>query len=176
MVPSKTVGLIIGKRGDSIKDIQDRSHCHVNIMPEDQNVNGFRPVHLIGTTQQAASAERIIMDIVHNDAKALPHEAMSVREANKPMSTGSRNGNEKLTVTIRVPSEAVGMIIGKGGEAVRDMQDTTNCKINVSQPSGRDIEREIELIGSNYSIQQADAAIQEKVRAVVGIMNSCCIN
>ena len=59
------------------------------------------------------------------------------------------------------------MIIGKGGEAVREMQEVTNCKINVSQPSGRDIEREIELIGFNSSIQQAEAAIWEKVRAVV---------
>ena len=54
-----------------------------------------------------------------------------------------------------------------GGETVRDMQTTTGCKINVSQPSGRDIEREIELVGSDQSIDQAKAAIMEKVRAVV---------
>ena len=167
MVPSKTVGLIIGKRGESIKDIQDRSHCHVNIMTEDHNINGLRPVHLIGTTQQAAMAEQIIMDIVHTDAKALPHETAAIRDVSKPIQNNARTSNEKLTINIKVPSEAVGMIIGKRGEAVRDMQDTTNCKINVSQPTGSDIEREIELIGSPYSIQQAEAAIQEKVRAVV---------
>lgn len=168
MVPSKTVGLIIGKGGESIKSIQDRSRCHVNIMPEDQNVNGMRPVHLIGTSQQAAVAREIIMDIVHTDAKALPNEVPAARDVVRPLPVPSRNGgNEKITVNISVPSEAVGMIIGRGGEAVREMQDVTNCKINVSQPSGRDIEREIELIGSNSSIQQAEAAIAEKVRAVV---------
>ena len=168
MVPSKTVGLIIGKRGESIKDIQDRSHCHVNIMPEDQNVNGFRPVHLLGTPHQAAVARDIIMDIVHTDAKALPHEAPPGRDTGRSMPTSSsRGGNDKNTINISVPSEAVGMIIGKGGEAVRDMQEITNCKINVSQPSGRDIEREIELIGTKSAIQQAEAAIMEKVRAVV---------
>ncbi|KAG8531117.1 uncharacterized protein KY384_004474 [Bacidia gigantensis] len=172
MVPSKTVGLIIGKGGESIKSIQDRSHCHVNIMPEDQNVNGMRPIHLIGTSQQAGIARNIIMDIVHNDSKALPQETAASREGVNAMALGIRGGNEKTTVNILVPSEAVGMIIGKGGESVRDMQDVTSCKINVSQPSGRDVQRDIELIGSRTSIEQAKAAIMEKVRAVKEKNNS----
>ena len=47
------------------------------------------------------------------------------------------------------------------------MQNVTGCKINVSQPSGRDIEREIGLIGVRSAIGYAKAAIMEKVRAVV---------
>ena len=171
MVPSKTVGLIIGKGGESIKNIQDRSHCHVNIMSEDQNVNGMRPVHLLGTHAQAAAAREIIMDIVHTDAKTLPHDMAAMRDGVNATALGTRGGNgEKMTVNVVVPSEAVGMIIGKGGEAVREMQDHTNCKINVSQPSGRDIEREIELIGTRSAIQQAKNAINEKVQAVVSFI------
>ena len=169
-VPSKTVGLIIGKGGESIKNIQDRSHCHVNIMTEDQNVNGMRPVHLLGTPSQQAAARDIIMDIVHTDAKTLPHDMAAMRDGVNSTALGNKNANgEKMTVNVSVPSEAVGMIIGKGGEAVREMQDHTNCKINVSQPSGRDIEREIELIGSRSAIQQARNAINEKVQAVVSL-------
>ena len=167
MVPSKTVGLIIGKGGESIKNIQDRSHCHVNIMPEDQNVSGMRPVHLIGTPQQAAAARNIIMDIVHTDAKALPQETPTARNGVNAVALGARGSNDKITTNILVPSEAVGMIIGKGGESVRDMQDLTSCKINVSQPSPPDVQRDIELIGSRSAIEQAKSAIMEKVRAVV---------
>lgn len=46
------------------------------------------------------------------------------------------------------------------------MQNVTGCKINVSQPSGRDIEREIGLIGSRSAIEHAKHVIHEKVRAV----------
>ncbi|KAL9099768.1 MAG: hypothetical protein Q9163_004776 [Psora crenata] len=46
------------------------------------------------------------------------------------------------------------------------MQTQTGSKINVFQPSGTDIEREIQIIGSRHSIDQAKAAITEKVRAV----------
>lgn len=77
-------------------------------------------------------------------------------------------GQDKINDSVFVPSEAVGMIIGKGGETIREMQSTTNCKINVSQSSGPgETEREINLIGSREAITQAKAAIEEKVDAVV---------
>ena len=54
-----------------------------------------------------------------------------------------------------------------GGESIRDMQNQTGCKINVSPASGRDIEREIGLIGSRHAIDAAKRAIMEKVDVVV---------
>ena len=47
------------------------------------------------------------------------------------------------------------------------MQSETGCKINVSQASGADIEREIGLVGSRQSIDDAKRAIWEKVDQVV---------
>jgi hypothetical protein len=47
------------------------------------------------------------------------------------------------------------------------MQSETGCKINVSQASGADIEREIGLVGSRQAIEDAKKAIWEKVDQVV---------
>lgn len=47
------------------------------------------------------------------------------------------------------------------------MQNDTGCKINVSPASGRDIQREIGLIGSRGAIEAAKRAIMAKVDAVV---------
>lgn len=47
------------------------------------------------------------------------------------------------------------------------MQSDTGCKINVSQASGADIEREIGLVGSRQAIDDAKRAIWEKVDQVV---------
>lgn len=59
------------------------------------------------------------------------------------------------------------MIIGKGGETIRDMQNQTGCKINVSQTVGaNESEREIGLIGSLQAIEMAKLAIEDKVEAV----------
>lgn len=51
------------------------------------------------------------------------------------------------------------------------MQATTGCKINVSPASGQDFQREIGLVGSRASIEQAKRAITDKVNAVVSGMN-----
>jgi far upstream element-binding protein len=94
------------------------------------------------------------------------------------------SGQDKMNDSIMVPGEAVGMIIGKGtfphtyiwwrlfdtsigGESIKEMQNSTGCKINVSPASGRDIEREIGLVGTRQAIDLAKRAIMEKVDAVV---------
>lgn len=195
MVPNRTVGLIIGRGGETIRDLQERSQCHVNIVGEEKSINGLRPVNLIGTPQAAAMAKELIMEIVESDTKSLANQGGNVREI-KGASSGGVGGsdganNDKISDTIIVPSEAVGMIIGKGwhasiyslfqqsciltrilgGETIKDMQATTGCKINVSPASGQDFQREIGLVGSRASIEQAKRAITDKVNAVVSGTN-----
>ena len=62
-----------------------------------------------------------------------------------------------------------------GGETIKQMQNDTGCKINVSPASGRDIQREIGLIGSRGAIEAAKRAIMAKVDAVVSLfILNCC--
>jgi far upstream element-binding protein len=192
MVPNRTVGLIIGRGGETIRDLQERSQCHVNIVGEEKSVNGLRPVNLIGTPQAATMAKDLIMEIVESDTKSLANQGGGPRETGRgPPGFGGFGGGEsfggdKVNDTIVVPSEAVGMIIGKGmyslqqsgsdssahricvgGETIKDMQSTTGCKINVAPASGQDFEREIGLVGTRGAIDQAKRAITDKVHAVV---------
>lgn len=74
----------------------------------------------------------------------------------------------KVHDSIRVPSDAVGMIIGKRGDTIREIQNLSGCKINVAQSSGDgEVDREIALIGTADSVGRAKMAIDEKVDAVV---------
>lgn len=170
MVPDKTVGLIIGRGGETIRDLQDRSGCHVNITAENNSINGMRPVNLIGSRESQARAQDLINEVVSSDTRA--GEQMGGNQpprfdpySNMPPSSYG-NSNEKINDKMHVPSEAVGMIIGKGGETIKDMQNQSGCKINVSQPSGQDITREIGLIGTRPALEHAKTLINEKVNAV----------
>ncbi|KAK2037779.1 KH domain-containing protein [Colletotrichum somersetense] len=172
MVPDRTVGLIIGRGGETIRDLQERSGCHINIVGESKSVNGLRPVNLIGSRESAAQAKDLIMEIVESDSR---NDGQPVAPSKKPprqdgghqRDSGPGGGPDKIHDAIYVPSEAVGMIIGKGGETIRDMQNGTGCKINVAQSSGPgEVQREIALIGSRDSITRAKQAIEEKVDAV----------
>lgn len=198
MVPDRTVGLIIGRGGETIRDLQERSGCHINITSESKSINGLRPVNLIGTREAAAQAKEAILEIVDSDSRQGNNGGAGGAGAGASVGAGAigaigavgaaagagfkpdrqpkndynRNsgpgGDDKINDSIYVPSEAVGMIIGKGGETIREMQNTTGCKINVSQSSGPgETEREIGLVGSREAIGRAKAAIEDKVEAVV---------
>lgn len=66
-VPDKCVGLIIGRGGESINEIQRRSGARVNIVPESQSVNGRRPVNLFGSDEANEKARELIEVIVRQD-------------------------------------------------------------------------------------------------------------
>ncbi|KAK2729760.1 KH domain-containing protein [Colletotrichum kahawae] len=173
MVPDRTVGLIIGRGGETIRDLQERSGCHINIVGESKSVNGLRPVNLIGSHESAAQAKDLIMEIVDSDSRndgqpAAPAKKPPRQDGSHQRDAGPQAGGpDKIHDAVYVPSEAVGMIIGKGGETIRDMQNGTGCKINVAQSSGPgEVQREIALIGSRDSIARAKQAIEEKVDAV----------
>ncbi|KAI1099741.1 hypothetical protein F4804DRAFT_73192 [Jackrogersella minutella] len=173
VVPDRTVGLIIGRGGETIRDLQERSGCHINIVGEDQSNNGLRPVNLIGPTKATALAKAMIMEIVDSDnhntndsTKARPQRSEHPRD-NVQGGQAGPGGPDKINDSIFVPSEAVGMIIGKGGETIREMQNTTSCKINVTASSGpNEVQREIGLVGSRDAINRAKRAIEDKVEAV----------
>jgi far upstream element-binding protein len=173
MVPDRTVGLIIGRGGETIRDLQERSGCHINIVGVNKSVNGLRPVNLIGTAEASQKAKDLIMEIVESDTRGPAAQNDAPQNGGQPRSNDyQQNSNRdqgKINETIYVPSEAVGMIIGKGGETIKEMQSTTQCKINVTQASGADVEREIGLVGSAQAIDQAKRAIMEKVDMVVSI-------
>ncbi|RMD40684.1 hypothetical protein DV735_g4421, partial [Chaetothyriales sp. CBS 134920] len=158
LVPDRTVGLIIGRGGETIRDLQDRSGCHVNIVGENKSIDGMRPVNLIGSLSAQRHAQDLINEIVESDQKGISIKELRNRSREDP--------HEKINDRIMVPGDAVGMIIGKGGETIKDMQNHTGCKINVSPASGRDIQREIGLIGSRAAIESAKKAIMAKVDAV----------
>jgi transcription antitermination factor NusA-like protein len=173
MVPDKTVGLIIGRGGETIKDLQERSGCHVNIVGENKSVNGLRPVNLIGDDHATQIAKELIMEIVESDVKSSGANQNQQRDRgydnyNRGSGGGGGNagGRDWIEKTIKVPSEAVGMIIGKGGETIKELQKTSGCKINVNQPHPPDVTRDIDLAGTARSMAEAERTIWEKVEVV----------
>ncbi|CAK7221048.1 hypothetical protein SBRCBS47491_004394 [Sporothrix bragantina] len=194
MIPDRTVGLIIGRGGETIRDLQERSGCHINIVDETQSVSGLRPVNLIGGRAETTQAKELIMEIVDSDTRnggpGGPGGPGGGGGGGPPFrhgggggggyggggyggggggggGYGGGGGGDRVNDSMFVPAEAVGMIIGKGGETIREMQSTTGCKINVSQtPGANENEREIGLVGTREAIERAKVSIEEKVEAV----------
>ena len=119
MVPDRTVGLIIGRGGETIQDLQERSGCHVNI--KDKSMNGLRPVKLTGPARAAERAKSLIMEIVDSDSRNSANSQQNYPPSRDSRGHGYGGGGDsyggpsaKVTDSFFVPKDAVGMIIGKG--------------------------------------------------------------
>ncbi|KAK2822998.1 hypothetical protein FQN49_007569 [Arthroderma sp. PD_2] len=165
MVPDRTVGLVIGRSGETIKDLQERSGCRVNIAGDDEGVNGLRPVTLTGSAQAMQHAKELILGIVESDSRQGGNQAQREPRGQAGGAENGGGGGDKVNDKIFIPKESVGMVIGKGGETIKDIQSFSGCKINILPLVGREPEREVTLYGAQTAIDAAKRAIMAKVEA-----------
>lgn len=69
------------------------------------------------------------------------------------------------TVTIRIPVTKVGLVIGRGGETIRDFEERSKAKILIASDSSGDSnnERVINLVGDDAATQMAKSLIEDIV-------------
>lgn len=158
-IPNAKVGLVIGKGGDTIKQIQLQSGARVQITKDmDHNPNyPFRTVELMGTPEQIERAEQAIHDVIAEaDAAA----------ANSSHSTYTPAGEQ---VQLTVPTNKVGLIIGRGGETIKGLQSKTGARIQLVPLMGPPeyqsgvAERVLTLMGSKEQVDAASELIKELI-------------
>ena len=114
-VPDGDVGLVIGKGGMNIKSIQAQSQASVQIPQVGDADNPMvRTVTISAPTMEGAQL-----------AKSLIEATL----ANK-VSAPSLN---EVSLDIEVPDKDVGMVIGRGGCVIKEMQGKTRCRIQIPQ-------------------------------------------
>ncbi|KAF3481351.1 P-element somatic inhibitor [Arthroderma uncinatum] len=165
MVPDRTVGLIIGRSGETIKDLQERSGCRVNIARDGESVNGLRPVSLTGSQQAMQHAKELILGIVESDSRQGGNQGPREPRGQAMGAESGGGDGDKINDKIFIPKESVGMVIGKGGETIKEIQSFSGCKINILPLVGREPEREVTLYGAQTAIDAAKRAIMAKVEA-----------
>ncbi|KAG2223626.1 hypothetical protein INT45_009985 [Circinella minor] len=167
LVPNHMVGLVIGKGGDSLKKIERMSGAKVQIGPDMQEPE--RKVQLSGEEDQVKIARDMIQQIV-DDGRA--NEATKHGRSNDgstgPMgSYGPRSNNEKEGTTMMVPASKVGLIIGRGGENIRSLEERSGAKIFIvttdTNSNDRTGERCVSISGEPAAMERAKAIIDEIV-------------
>ncbi|OBZ91205.1 Far upstream element-binding protein 1 [Choanephora cucurbitarum] len=157
-VPNHMVGLLIGKGGENLKKIERMSGV-TKVQFASDPVGDQRPVHLTGEADQIAVARDMIRQMVA-DAKANESNRYGNRSSNDYSS--SRPSSSESTLTIRIPSSKVGLVIGRGGETIRDFEERSKAKIFIVSDSHgeRDNERVINLVGEMSAAQHAKTLIE----------------
>ncbi|XP_068652062.1 glutenin, high molecular weight subunit 12-like [Aristolochia californica] len=158
-VPNNKVGVLIGKAGDTIRLLQYNSGAKIQITrdAEADPYAASRPVELIGSLESITKAEQLIKDVIAEaDAGGSPS---LVARGFGTAQTGSEQ------VQIQVPNEKVGLIIGKGGETIKNLQTRSGARIQLIPqhlPDGdQSKERTVRVTGNKKQIDIAREMIKE---------------
>ncbi|XP_022530214.2 far upstream element-binding protein 2 isoform X2 [Astyanax mexicanus] len=151
-VPDGMVGLIIGRGGEQINKIQQESGCKVQIAPDSGGLPE-RSVSLTGSHDAIQKAKMLLDDIVSRGRGTPPS---SFHETN-----GSGHMQEMM-----IPAGKAGLVIGKGGETIKQLQERAGVKMILIQDAsqGPNMDKPLRIIGEPYKVQQAREMVQEILR------------
>jgi far upstream element-binding protein len=113
VVPNDKVGLVIGRGGSTIKMIQDDTGAHIQIPQQaDGEDPNYRTITISASSNEAAEAAQGQI----NGILAGQHRG---------------DGPPPQALFVSVPEDRVGLVIGKGGSTIKDLQARTQTRIQV---------------------------------------------
>lgn len=158
-VPRKSIGMIIGKRGETIRDLQYRSGASIRVVPDNETCQDTmeRPIILSGSLESVELAHNLINDIVNEGIERLGGDTGE---------TSALYPSASISIRIHIPNDKVGWIIGKGGATIRELQQLSGARIQVSKPSETDLTtdtRPVTITGPPPFVEIAKQLISEKL-------------
>jgi far upstream element-binding protein len=169
---SSAVGLVIGRGGETIKQIQSMTGVYVQVHKENpggENRPGLRLITLKGSEQSIAAGEVEVMRIVNGadqggygggGGMGRPGGFSGGSGAPRP-GLGFQGGDN--SEMILVPGSVIGLVIGRGGETIKSIQERTGAMVQVIKEIRPDAQgmRDVKLIGQPGPIAAARVAIEE---------------
>ncbi|CAJ1079242.1 insulin-like growth factor 2 mRNA-binding protein 2a [Xyrichtys novacula] len=148
VVPSQFVGAIIGKDGQTIKNVTKQTQSKVDVHRKENASASEKPITIHSTPEGCSAACRMILEIMH-------------KEANETKTM------EDVPLKILAHNSLVGRLIGKDGRNLKKIEEETGTKITISSLHGLTIynlERTITIRGSLEACCKAEREIMKKLR------------
>jgi len=195
MVPGHKVGLIIGKAGDTIKQLQEQSGAKIVIIQDSPEAANEKPLRITGTPENVEAAKQLVIEIVNQgDERGEMGFAGRGRGRGRGRGgfdrgrggrgggrggygqpqwgdspNGGPGGNDygsggQFTDYVAVPSNKCGLIIGKGGESVKYINQITGAHCEVDRNASPDaMEKNFIIRGTSEQVEMAKSMIFEKI-------------
>jgi len=158
-VPNSKVGVLIGKAGETIRNLQTSSGAQIQITKDaDVDSNAVtRSVELVGKLGSVDKAEQLIKSVIA-EAEAGGSPALIARGFGS-----GQPGSEQFEMT--VPNNKVRLIIGKGGETIKGMQIKSGARIQLIPQHPLEgvtlTERIVRVTGNKKQIEVAKDLIKQ---------------
>ncbi|MES1906004.1 MAG: Far upstream element-binding protein 3, partial [Paramarteilia canceri] len=116
-VPGNLCGLIIGKNGETIKKLQAQTGVKIELIQDNSSKSTqHKPLRFTGYQDKVENAMETVKDylITHGDIKLIASMLSTERDL--------------ITKHIKVPKIAIGAVIGRNGDTIRDIALLSNAK------------------------------------------------
>ncbi|XP_066548245.1 far upstream element-binding protein 1 isoform X6 [Amia ocellicauda] len=163
LVPATKAGLVIGKGGETIKQLQERAGVKMVMIQEGpQNTGADKPLRISGEPFKVQQAKEMVMELIRDQG--------GFREQRNEY--GSRMGGSDCSLDVSesldvpVPRFAVGIVIGRNGEMIKKIQNDTGVRIQFKPDDGSTPERIAQIMGPPDRSQHAAEIITDLLRSV----------
>ncbi|XP_076828405.1 far upstream element-binding protein 1 isoform X5 [Brachyhypopomus gauderio] len=163
MVPASKAGLVIGKGGETIKQLQERAGVKmVMIQDGPQNTGADKPLRISGDPFKVQQAKEMVLDLIRDQGFREQRGEYGSRMGGG--GGGGGGGGDSLDVP--VPRFAVGIVIGRNGEMIKKIQNDTGVRIQFKPDDGSTPERIAQIMGPPDRAQHAAEIISDLLRSV----------
>ncbi|XP_054706803.1 far upstream element-binding protein 1-like [Uloborus diversus] len=189
MVPRQAVGVVIGKGGDMIKRIQQDSGARVQFVQGKEDLPGDKLCQITGTMEQVPKAASMIRDLIQSVMMGGggPGGGMPMGGGGRGRGRGRGGmggpggmrpdfgpggprmgrpggGEGGPEIQFAVPANKCGLVIGKGGETVRNINQQSGAHVEIARGAPPNPHEKIFIIrGNPQQIEHAKQLIMERV-------------
>ena len=154
LVPIYTAGAIIGAKGSEINKLKQETETQVHLSEAQEYFPGTRERVVVVT-----GMEHSVIEVFRRVNTKLRNEDIP---ENVKQKNADRAEKRRTVMKCLVPTAIAGKIVGKGGEAVKKLQEEYKVKIDVT-PSHKAIqgldERNVDITGDEEQVNSAGVAI-----------------
>ncbi|XP_038845320.1 far upstream element-binding protein 3-like isoform X2 [Salvelinus namaycush] len=152
LIPASKVGLVIGRGGDTIKQLQERIGVKMMMIQDGPMPTGAdKPLRITGDPYKVQQARELVIEIIRDKYQG------DFRSGRNDFA--SRLGGSTLDVA--VPRFAVGIVIGRSGEMIKKIQEDSGVRIQFKPDDGISPERIAQVMGQPDRCQHAVQLINE---------------
>jgi len=156
----RLVGWVIGSRGTTLKEIEQAYSVKV-IVDQDTKELGYSKVKITGPLEQwQAAAEHINQSLARAAAHSDGSPSIGPFLLDSPPSSCP---SDSMTDEVRIEQRYVGWLLGRGGAVVREIEQTSGCKINIKQDTRSQGYSRAECRGTDTERQQAKQLIEDSI-------------
>eukprot|EP01134_Creolimax_fragrantissima_P005179 CFRG5179T1 len=171
MCPNNRVGVIIGRGGEKIRELQATSGARIQVLQDNQPPGAVnKPVLISGDSDKVAVAKKLVLEIIEDQPYGQAGGASS-SFGGPSGGNASYGGAGKFSespygtvkVELNIPSDSVGLVIGHGGTTIKRLQAESGSKIQLDPDQGRP-ERTVSIEGFADSVKRGEQAVMDIVR------------